>query len=192
MIRRPPRSTHCISSAASDVYKRQNQDWRALDEMDREESRRTGVSIPEMYRIASQSPAPTQRSRSTDSSQGPVLRPGPTAYKSPSPANLPEGLRPPMRGPPPRRVKQEVKEESDMTTATKRCHACDVLSINGPMQCMQCLKCPNPQPQWIRPDITYATHWMEADLSPDLFIFCLLYTSPSPRDVEESRMPSSA
>ncbi|GAB5872789.1 hypothetical protein JMUB7539_27280 [Staphylococcus aureus] len=23
MIRRPPRSTHCISSAASDVYKRQ-------------------------------------------------------------------------------------------------------------------------------------------------------------------------
>ena len=25
MIRRPPRSTHCISSAASDVYKRQNQ-----------------------------------------------------------------------------------------------------------------------------------------------------------------------
>eukprot|EP00826_Nyctotherus_ovalis_P025419 TRINITY_DN196_c0_g1_i31.p2 TRINITY_DN196_c0_g1~~TRINITY_DN196_c0_g1_i31.p2 ORF type:complete len:119 (+),score=22.36 TRINITY_DN196_c0_g1_i31:30-359(+) len=26
MIRRPPRSTHCISSAASDVYKRQIQD----------------------------------------------------------------------------------------------------------------------------------------------------------------------
>ena len=25
-----------------------------------------------------------------------------------------------------------------------------------------------------------------------LLIFCLLYTSPSPRDVEESRMPSSA
>ena len=24
------------------------------------------------------------------------------------------------------------------------------------------------------------------------YIFCLLYTSPSPRDVEESRMPSSA
>ena len=24
------------------------------------------------------------------------------------------------------------------------------------------------------------------------FLFCLLYTSPSPRDVEESRMPSSA
>ena len=25
-----------------------------------------------------------------------------------------------------------------------------------------------------------------------LFLLCLLYTSPSPRDVEESRMPSSA
>ena len=25
-----------------------------------------------------------------------------------------------------------------------------------------------------------------------IHIFCLLYTSPSPRDVEESRMPSSA
>ena len=24
------------------------------------------------------------------------------------------------------------------------------------------------------------------------YLFCLLYTSPSPRDVEESRMPSSA
>ena len=29
-------------------------------------------------------------------------------------------------------------------------------------------------------------------LSALLFIICLLYTSPSPRDVEESRMPSSA
>ena len=27
MIRRPPRSTHCISSAASDVYKRQEEDF---------------------------------------------------------------------------------------------------------------------------------------------------------------------
>jgi len=37
MIRRPPRSTHCISSAASDVYKRQgtcNNDW-ATDTFDR-------------------------------------------------------------------------------------------------------------------------------------------------------------
>eukprot|EP00825_Cyclidium_porcatum_P012947 TRINITY_DN16779_c0_g3_i1.p2 TRINITY_DN16779_c0_g3~~TRINITY_DN16779_c0_g3_i1.p2 ORF type:complete len:108 (-),score=44.26 TRINITY_DN16779_c0_g3_i1:63-386(-) len=35
MIRRPPRSTHCISSAASDVYKRQEDDmhvWVILKE----------------------------------------------------------------------------------------------------------------------------------------------------------------
>ena len=30
------------------------------------------------------------------------------------------------------------------------------------------------------------------DSIPDWFMNCLLYTSPSPRDVEESRMPSSA
>ena len=31
MIRRPPRSTHCISSAASDVYKRQNSPSEVVD-----------------------------------------------------------------------------------------------------------------------------------------------------------------
>ena len=30
------------------------------------------------------------------------------------------------------------------------------------------------------------------DMFLDCFFTCLLYTSPSPRDVEESRMPSSA
>ena len=33
--------------------------------------------------------------------------------------------------------------------------------------------------------------WRE-QLSDEQFYVCLLYTSPSPRDVEESRMPSSA
>ena len=31
MIRRPPRSTHCISSAASDVYKRQDENCAELE-----------------------------------------------------------------------------------------------------------------------------------------------------------------
>ena len=31
MIRRPPRSTHCISSAASDVYKRQGKRGRVAN-----------------------------------------------------------------------------------------------------------------------------------------------------------------
>ena len=30
------------------------------------------------------------------------------------------------------------------------------------------------------------------DISHEVNKYCLLYTSPSPRDVEESRMPSSA
>ena len=32
MIRRPPRSTHCISSAASDVYKRQLDNYSELSD----------------------------------------------------------------------------------------------------------------------------------------------------------------
>ena len=50
------------------------------------------------------------------------------------------------------------------------------------------------------PDGTYATYEDGAPVATELrvnfmetkLIFCLLYTSPSPRDVEESRMPSSA
>ena len=39
-----------------------------------------------------------------------------------------------------------------------------------------------------------ATHFVDeiTSLTDTLFFSCLLYTSPSPRDVEESRMPSSA
>eukprot|EP00826_Nyctotherus_ovalis_P020081 TRINITY_DN16278_c0_g1_i1.p4 TRINITY_DN16278_c0_g1~~TRINITY_DN16278_c0_g1_i1.p4 ORF type:complete len:112 (+),score=23.16 TRINITY_DN16278_c0_g1_i1:25-336(+) len=40
MIRRPPRSTHCISSAASDVYKRQEND-RSI----KNSSLATGLSV---------------------------------------------------------------------------------------------------------------------------------------------------
>eukprot|EP00826_Nyctotherus_ovalis_P016091 TRINITY_DN14634_c0_g1_i9.p1 TRINITY_DN14634_c0_g1~~TRINITY_DN14634_c0_g1_i9.p1 ORF type:complete len:110 (-),score=27.37 TRINITY_DN14634_c0_g1_i9:94-399(-) len=41
MIRRPPRSTHCISSAASDVYKRQVFQERYCPILDR---RRSGLA----------------------------------------------------------------------------------------------------------------------------------------------------
>ena len=34
-------------------------------------------------------------------------------------------------------------------------------------------------------------YW-EQNQAPSFLVVCLLYTSPSPRDVEESRMPSSA
>jgi len=35
-------------------------------------------------------------------------------------------------------------------------------------------------------------HYSEKYGVPAKYVCCLLYTSPSPRDVEESRMPSSA
>ena len=42
-------------------------------------------------------------------------------------------------------------------------------------------------------DATSAAGGLPVDVSEaDVYYFCLLYTSPSPRDVEESRMPSSA
>eukprot|EP00826_Nyctotherus_ovalis_P032129 TRINITY_DN25948_c0_g1_i4.p2 TRINITY_DN25948_c0_g1~~TRINITY_DN25948_c0_g1_i4.p2 ORF type:complete len:104 (+),score=10.25 TRINITY_DN25948_c0_g1_i4:70-381(+) len=46
MIRRPPRSTHCISSAASDVYKRQQMhDIHAIQEIQ--------ISLQTMEKISS-------------------------------------------------------------------------------------------------------------------------------------------
>ena len=38
----------------------------------------------------------------------------------------------------------------------------------------------------------YNTNWRDKGVSKAEYGACLLYTSPSPRDVEESRMPSSA
>ena len=38
----------------------------------------------------------------------------------------------------------------------------------------------------------YIQHHQLKNVSAEAFMNCLLYTSPSPRDVEESRMPSSA
>ena len=41
-------------------------------------------------------------------------------------------------------------------------------------------------------DITNSDYFGEIANQGDTVRICLLYTSPSPRDVEESRMPSSA
>ena len=38
----------------------------------------------------------------------------------------------------------------------------------------------------------YLTEWPEPDAHAVILINCLLYTSPSPRDSGQSRMPSSA
>ena len=45
---------------------------------------------------------------------------------------------------------------------------------------------------YLEPSSSSETYVEATDLSDDDYIGCLLYTSPSPRDVEESRMPSSA
>jgi len=58
MIRRPPRSTHCISSAASDVYKRQafaralvqKPDWLFLDEATSEVDEATEARLYRLVR----------------------------------------------------------------------------------------------------------------------------------------------
>ena len=47
-------------------------------------------------------------------------------------------------------------------------------------------------PNGIDADTALMTHAAFDLLILDLGLPCLLYTSPSPRDVEESRMPSSA
>ena len=44
-------------------------------------------------------------------------------------------------------------------------------------------------PEWIYAEVSPVYQWLW--IGP-LRALCLLYTSPSPRDVEESRMPSSA
>ena len=47
---------------------------------------------------------------------------------------------------------------------------------------------------WLKPPprAVLGRYFRGVVLVPERHLFCLLYTSPSPRDVEESRMPSSA
>ena len=45
------------------------------------------------------------------------------------------------------------------------------------------------QPPW---RVEFSNYDWLVDYGGPEYYFCLLYTSPSPRDVEESRMPSSA
>ena len=47
------------------------------------------------------------------------------------------------------------------------------------------------QPGMIKVDIPFTDKQMPVP-ETEILVTCLLYTSPSPRDVEESRMPSSA
>ena len=48
------------------------------------------------------------------------------------------------------------------------------------------------QPENTNPYGTGHGGWITTQIAHGGIYYCLLYTSPSPRDVEESRMPSSA
>ena len=91
----------------------------------------------------------------------------------------------------------KIKNEQDSTLAFRRscregiCGSC-AMNIDG-VNTLACLcRIDKNAPQSNIYPLPH-THVVK-DLIPDLtqFYNCLLYTSPSPRDVEESRMPSSA
>ena len=109
-----------------------------------------------------------------------------------------------------------VKGLSNVSDILSRCHTDKsetpkyepepLLPIDSHRQVSFCDKCPGPpsHPATLQPMVTRsqqrksveASASMEPDAgstsSSSSSSSCLLYTSPSPRDVEESRMPSSA
>ena len=92
----------------------------------------------------------------------------------------------PARSPPARRVKTEVKEEvkeeqsntvqvpepdpTERMCKEPRCAACDVLSINGPLQCLECMRKNSQKNRLPAHASSYSTHWSEAHDTPDLYI----------------------
>ena len=162
MIRRPPRSTHCISSAASDVYKRQGtgspaslhasiDDSPLLSSLARSPLALDARSTPSHVRAATPTAAD-----GVSSGTAATHTPGPASGSGASPnlsssrsafASLPS-------------VIDEIIHTAD----------CEVYTFH--------------------PDMDSDPH---ASAEPDEEgTGCLLYTSPSPRDRQKSRMPSSA
>ena len=61
----------------------------------------------------------------------------------------------------------------------------DVPSVFVDCQANDCFE------QYLKQEVTYLDYVFDRQAA-DVHIFCLLYTSPSPRDLSTSRMPSSA
>ena len=61
--------------------------------------------------------------------------------------------------------------------------------LNGPLRLSRCTQTEKP---FLSPYIETDKYGPEYERQPWLFLTCLLYTSPSPRDLSTSRMPSSA
>ena len=160
MIRRPPRSTHCISSAASDVYKRQLR-----------KRKRTSPRPHRIRRAARSGPAPRMRSRACYVSPPRPFRPSvsPT-NRTHSPRDQTDPIhRTPLRA-------------SSFTGYQNNYYK--VLGLD-PRTCTaaQIKRAYYKLARVIHPDKCRHPRATEA---------CLLYTSPSPRDKRQSRMPSSA
>eukprot|EP00831_Metopus_contortus_P055141 TRINITY_DN4656_c0_g1_i2.p2 TRINITY_DN4656_c0_g1~~TRINITY_DN4656_c0_g1_i2.p2 ORF type:complete len:138 (-),score=29.20 TRINITY_DN4656_c0_g1_i2:69-482(-) len=137
MIRRPPRSTQGVSSAASDVYKRQVKDVPGIQAQIRKtQSENDNIAAYE--------------------------------YQKPDFDFLLYG-------------NQLVSDY------TKRCN--EELEELQRHKVMMTL----PSPQYNGPRVTRTQKLLEESMmSASLQHTCLLYTSPSPRDLSTSRMPSSA
>ena len=158
MIRRPPRSTHCISSAASDVYKRQP------------ESRLSEPKVPQFLLQPSFS-APLKKERwlfnhihSLSANRLYKLNENTQLRIN---AGYIHDLRTQERGSETTYYQSEdtihLTEQSDSRIRS------DQANLNIGVE-------NNSQERYLK----------------NQFSACLLYTSPSPRDTERSRMPSSA
>ena len=164
MIRRPPRSTHCISSAASDVYKRQvrnNRDCYGGTQRGDRWGRCLRGNNTTNGTIASAHLRPMARARV----RVPQHRP---------PRLRRRGFTQPHAAGPTSR--SEISSRRDIVAAPSDRPAPKRSSYpQAPLCCLAAA--------FAAPRLWYYYYY---------YYYCLLYTSPSPRDGLLSRMPSSA
>ena len=195
MIRRPPRSTHCISSAASDVYKRQVEECAELvkkrghlhfaflrnavcleQPKPWSKCRRIRKGRFDLYKIKAE-PAP------------PAPPPAPPAPPTPSTWSSTWSSTPSTYSYSAATCKRDRGKFVDgkcwhmATTDT----SCEETCADKNLQYDEGTHLGSPK----NPE-TWDKCVAVAQMFKKQARTCLLYTSPSPRDVEESRMPSSA
>ena len=178
MIRRPPRSTHCISSAASDVYKRQVRTWSEGDEIARVKEVMVGVDARIEAAFSVEAAAKFRRWAA-----GVLL----DVFGSSD--DLADTIMTPQQRP-------KFRDASPSLTQFERFEHYDDLWEGEDSRA-------DELSEWIERKATLGdtdiddapavlTRWVVAISIAELVHICLLYTSPSPRDATLSRMPSSA
>ena len=176
MIRRPPRSTHCISSAASDVYKRQGEWPRSSTTEHR--TLTLCAERPSNKGSTRQASKPSAITNSNTSA---------TIERGTSPTNR-HATR--QRGQlPPQHQNQGGGREDRGHVADTRSHDQAGPQGKSPQTCggRQTTSGTTTRIGTLH-SATTATHHSSIVHHQG----CLLYTSPSPRDQRGSRMPSSA